>query len=251
MLESRSRPRDHSLDLRERCGRLLHAIGFVRRRALFGLVDELGPPVGADRCLELGPGTGDDMWRLAQLGWKVTGIDLDARAAEVAATRSGCEVVVGSILDHRPREPYGLIYGSHSIEHVPRIRATVTHLHSLLGAGGQLVLIVPNPWSLSTRFYGPLSVVWDPPRHLTLPSVRALRALLGETGFNRVRVRTISRRASHYCAVARARRLGTTGVAAWDTRATGAPRMVQATETLLVHLGFEVGEEIIVSATAR
>lgn len=230
------------------CGRLLHAVGPVRRRAMYGLVGELGPPSGLDRCLELGPGTGEDMWRLSQLGWTVTGIDLDREAAEGAMLRSGSQVVVESVLDHRPDASYGLIYGSHSIEHVPNIRETIAHLRSLLGAGGRLVLILPNPMSISSRLYGLLSVVWDPPRHLSLPSPRALRSLLSEAGFSSVSVRTSPRRAAHYCAIARERRRGTTGRAAWDARITGSDRLVQAAETLLVRLGLDVGEEIVVSA---
>lgn len=231
------------------CARLLHAVGPVRRRAMYGLVGELGTPSGLDRCLELGPGTGEDMWRLSQLGWTVTGIDLDREAAEGATLRSGSPVVVESILDHRPCGPYGLIYGSHSIEHVPDIRETIVHLRSLLGDGGRLVLIVPNPVSISSRLYGLLSVVWDPPRHLSLPSPRALRRLLSEAGFSSVSVGTNPRRAAHYCAIARERRRGTTGRAAWDAPISGSDRLVQAAETLLVRLGVDVGEEIVVSAT--
>lgn len=250
VLESGSRPHQHSMEVRGLPGRVLHAVAFVRRRALFGLVDELGPPRGADRCLEIGPGTGDDMWRISQLGWTVTGIDLDPEAAEVAAERSGCDVIVGSVLDHHPPEPYGLVYSSHSLEHVPDLRETVIHLRSLLTGGGRLVAVIPNPQSLSARLNGPLSVVWDPPRHLSLPSAQALRSLLAEAGFHGVKVRTTARRAGHYCAVARARRLGATGTGAWNTPANLASRSLHATAALMVRLGMDVGEETIVSAVA-
>jgi len=251
VLGARGRPREGAATLSGLLGRVLGAVGFLRRRAMYGLADELGTPGGAERCLELGPGTGDDMWRLARLGWTVTGIDVDPAAAEVAAARSGCEVLVGSVLDHRPGEAYGLIYSSHSLEHVPELGETIIHLSSLLAAAGRLVLIIPNPRSLSARLYGPLSVVWDPPRHLSLPSVRALRTVLGEAGFDDVHVRTVARRAGHYCSIAHARRLGTTGTAAWNAEATRVGRLLHAVEMLMVRLGLPVGEEIIVSATAR
>lgn len=251
VVDSYTPPRRGMVDLRRSCGRMLRAIGFLRRRAMFGLIDELSPPTTVDRCLEIGPGTGDDMWRLSQLGWMVTGIDLDPHAADVAMSRSGCRVVVGPVLDHRPAEPYGLVYGSHSIEHVPALRLTLIHVRSLLAPEGRLVLIVPNARSLSSRLYGPLSVVWDPPRHLALPSVRALEELLGEAGFHRVSVKTAARRAGHYCAIARARRRGITGTAAWDTRGTLTERLLHGMESFLVRLGFHVGEEIIVAATAK
>jgi 2-polyprenyl-3-methyl-5-hydroxy-6-metoxy-1,4-benzoquinol methylase len=251
VLRSRSAgPGDgRALDVSRWAGRLLSSVGFVRRRAMFGLVDEIRPPTKNDRCLEIGPGTGADMWRLSQLGWTVTGIDLDPEAAEVARARSGCQVVVGAILAHRPEEPYGLIYGSHSIEHVPNLRETIVHLRSLLGPGGRLVVIVPNAMSLSSRVFGPLSVVWEPPRHLTLPSVQALEVMLGDAGFSTVNVRTSPIRAAHYCAIARARRGGTTGSAAWAAPITRADRLLHAAEVLLVRIGRDVGEEIVVEAT--
>lgn len=242
----RRRPLDPTRSL----GRLLRAVPWVRRRAMYGLVDELGQPADLNRCLELGPGTGDDMWRLAQLGWTVTGIDLDHRAAADATVRSGCPVVVQGVLSHRPAEPYGLIYGSHSIEHVPHIRQTVSHLRSLLGPRGRLVLILPNPRSLSSRVYGPLSVVWDPPRHLSLPSAGGMATLLRDAGFTDVRARTSSRRAGHYCAIARVRREGMRGAAAWGATLSRTDRALHLAEAVLVRLGLDLGEEVVVSATA-
>ncbi len=250
VLDSGNERRRPVLDLERWCGSVLRHVRFVRRRAMFGLVDELSPPAGVSRCLELGPGIGDDMWRLAQLGWSVTGIDLDPDAAKIASARSGCPVVVGPILDHRPEAPYGLIYGSHSIEHVPNIRDTVIHLRSLLEPRGRLVLIVPNAMSLSSTLYGPLSVVWDPPRHLSLPSVSALRTLFRDAGFTDVSIRTSGRRAAHYSAIARDRRLGVTGTAAWAATVSRRDRRLQLVETVLARLGVDVGEEIVVSATA-
>lgn len=250
VLRARSRDGDSGSSATRLCGRLLQRIPSVRRRASFGLVDEIRPPGDLDRCLELGPGTGDDMWRLSQLGWDVTGLDLDPKAAEAAAAKSGCRVVVGSILEHRPAAPYGLIYGSHSIEHVPDLRQTIIHLRSLLGPGGRLVLIVPHASSISARLYGPQSVVWDPPRHLTLPSIDALWNLLAGAGFVDIGIRTSADRAAHYCSIARARRRGTTGTQAWGAPLGRVDRLLHATEAILVRLGFEVGEEIVVSAAA-
>ena len=251
VLRSRAGGRGRSGSALERgCGLVLQRVPPIRRRASFGLVDEVRPPTDVDRCLELGPGTGDDMWRLSQLGWDVTGLDLDPQAAEAAAAKSGCRVVVGSILEHRPPAPYGLIYGSHSIEHVPDMAQTIVHLRSLLGPGGRLVLIVPNARSISARLYGAQSVVWDPPRHLSLPSIDALRGLLAGAGFVDVTIRSSAARAAHYGAIARARRGGATGTGAWEVPLSGRDRLLQAGEAVLVGLGVEVGEEIVVSATA-
>jgi SAM-dependent methyltransferase len=230
-------------------GRVLAAVPFVRARAAFGMMTQLVPTGDAERCLEIGPGTGADLARLRGLGWAIAeGLDVDADAAWRAATRSGCVVHVGHLATFAPRERFDLIYASHSFEHLPSVQGSVVALRDLLKGAGRLVLILPNVDSLTTRLDRGHAVTVDAPRHLVLPPLRALRQALEAGGFRVEVARTTARRTAHYRAIVRARRRGVRGTDAWGEPRTTSDRIVQGVAGLLCTLHVDVGEELVVVA---
>lgn len=231
-------------------GMLLALHPSLRRRARLGLVDGLEPPEGRPgRCLEVGPGQGVDLFGLRALGWEAFGLDLDPHAAEVARRTSGCEVRVGTLAttDYPPGS-FDLVYLCHVFEHLPDPAAALARCHDLLVPGGRLLLICPNPRALTTWRYGPLSLVWDPPRHLVLPPAPAILALLTRAGFEGPRARTFTWNVAGLAEAARRRRRGTP----WSPLRLPPPSLPARTfavaEFLLVALGWPVGEEIQVCA---
>jgi SAM-dependent methyltransferase len=230
-------------------GRALAAVPFLRARAALGMMTELVPTGTAERCLEIGPGTGADLARLRGLGWAVAeGLDVDADAAWRAATRSGCVVHVGRLDRFVTAERFDLIYASHSFEHLPSVRGSIVALRELLRATGRLVLILPNVDSMSTRLDRRHAVTVDAPRHLVLPPLRALRQALEKGGFRVEVARTTARRTAHYRAIARARRRGVRGTDAWCEPLTAVDRAAQGVARLLCALHVDVGEELVVVA---
>jgi SAM-dependent methyltransferase len=230
-------------------GRALAAVPAVRNRAAFGMMTELVPSGLGGRCLEIGPGTGADLARLRALGWAVVeGLDLDPEAARRAAARSGCTVHVGHLHTFVATRRYDVIYASHALEHLPAVRTTLRRLGALLHTSGRLVLIVPNPGSLTTRLDRRHAVTVDAPRHLVLPPLRALRRALDDSGFTVDVARTSARRTAHYRAIARARRRGTTGTRAWQEPPVASDRIVAGAARLLCALRLPVGEELVVVA---
>jgi len=230
-------------------GRALAAVPAVRDRAAHGMMTELVPSGGGGRCLEIGPGTGADLARLRALGWAVVeGLDLDPEAARRAAARSGCTVHVGHLHTFVAPSRYDVIYASHALEHLPAVRTTLRLLGGLLRTSGSLVLIVPNPGSLTTRLDRRHAVTVDAPRHLVLPPLGALRQALGDSGFTVDVARTSARRTAHYRAIARARRRGTTGTRAWQEPPAVSDRIVAGVARLLCALRLPVGEELVVVA---
>jgi SAM-dependent methyltransferase len=231
-------------------GRLLALHPGLRRRARLGLVDGLAPTAGnRGRCLEVGPGFGLDLWRLSRLGWEAFGLEVDPVAAANARARSGCEVRVGTLAStDYPDGHFDLIYMSHVFEHLRDPALSLRRCLDLLGAGGLLVLVYPNPGALTARTHGHLSVVWDPPRHLVLPPPPAVLALLEETGFGDVRVHTSVRHAAVNSEAARRRGRGQR----WDPLQLASPgpvdRLFWLLEAALLALGLPVGEEVIVHA---
>lgn len=231
-------------------GSLLAVSPDMRRRARLGLVDALVLPRGGHgRCLEVGPGQGIEMYCLRELGWEPYGLEIDTVAAERARLTSGCEVRVGHLTSTDYTDGFfDLVYMGHVFEHLPDPVAALRRCLELLKPGGRLVLLYPNPGALTARWYGESSLVWDPPRHLVLPPLTAVRELLARLGFAGARGGTLAWSAAVNAGAARRRRRRDT----WDPLKLQPPRLLErafaVAESLLVALGWPVGEEILVDA---
>jgi SAM-dependent methyltransferase len=231
-------------------GRILSRCSTIRTRARFGLPDALGTRGSQPgRCLEVGPGRGETLTNLRRLGWEAIGLDIDPIAAETAHKLSGCEVHVGSLVSVGfPPRHFDLIYMNHVLEHLPDLKPALRLTYELLRPGGRLVLIYPNPDSLGGRWLGEYSPIWDPPRHLVLPSLKAIREVLGQICFQKIRALTSARRAAHFRGVARGYRDSPGKPNGFGVKLAAGDRAFAAIESVLVALGMAVGEEIIVAA---
>jgi 2-polyprenyl-3-methyl-5-hydroxy-6-metoxy-1,4-benzoquinol methylase len=248
ILEIADGRRDHGIGAAwTMAGWLLARVPSLRRRARFGLPDELGLKAPGQRCLEVGPGRGFDLLQLRRIGWKAEGLEMDAAAAANARAISGCEVHVGTLVSSDlPSAAFHLIYMNHVLEHLPDLERSLARCFDLLVPGGRLFVAYPNPRALTASIHGRFSVVWDPPRHLSLPPARALSALLSRLGFVEARSRTSARRAEAYRAATVRHRGGARGFAAGGPSLSD--RAFGILERFLVLAGAGVGEEILVVA---
>ena len=229
-------------------GRAMAAFERFRVRAFNdSLPDQLLPrSTRPGRALDIGCGSGDLLAALAGAGWDAEGVDVDPAAAEAARRRTGLPVTAGDFRQLRlPAGAYHLILMSHVLEHLSSTAHALRRIGELLAPGGRAVLIYPNPAALGARAFGPYWFGWDPPRHLVLPSRRALVRSAREAGLLVVE--------------ARSRFSGMVGVMGWlaasrayrDGRpASGdAPtrpdRRIARIEQVLVKLGLGVGEDIL------
>lgn len=100
-------------------GRLASLLPSVRRRARYGLPDAAQLPRAGARCLEIGPGSGNDLVQLSRLGWDAVGLDVNPVAAREAEKVSGRPVLVGTLETKLwPDEAFALVYSSHVFEHL-------------------------------------------------------------------------------------------------------------------------------------
>jgi SAM-dependent methyltransferase len=136
----------------------------------------------------------------------------------------------------------------HVFEHLPDPARSLRRCLELLKPGGRLVLLYPNPRALTARCYGSLSPVWDPPRHLVLPSIRALLPIVARHGFVEASARTLAAQAAANAEATRRRRRGRH----WDPSSPGRPgpldRAFALAESFLVGFGWPVGEEVLLHA---
>lgn len=232
--------------------RVLARSRWIRERAFYDLVDDEMLPwrTPPGRALDVGCGAGELMLRLAALGWQVEGVEPDAAAAAVARERSGAAVRVASVAALRPEATgrFDLITVSHVLEHLPAPGEALRTLAGLLGTGGRLVVLWPNPDALGARAFRAHWFAWDAPRHLVVPSLAGLRALVRGTGLEVRGARTLTRWAADHAMQSAAYRRGE---GLQDDVPGFAHRAFGGLERALVALGLGVGEEILLHLEVR
>jgi SAM-dependent methyltransferase len=186
---------------------------------------------------------------LKWIGWSPVGLDIDPVAADSAQRSSGCEVKVGTLRNADFYDAsFDMIFMNHVLEHLHDLTESLRRCHDLLLPGGRIVLVYPNPGSLGGRANREYSPIWDPPRHLVLPTCESIAGLLRRLGFEQVEASTSAKCAGTYRAVARQYRRGFRGIGFVAGGCTIGDLLFAFCESLLVTAGLDVGEEIVVVA---
>jgi SAM-dependent methyltransferase len=120
---------------------------FVSRRSIIEMVlrsqvKTIGPH---SKILDAGCGTGGNLDLLSSLGCDVTGLEMEPDAAEIARSKSGKAVYIGSLPDQIPfaDESFDLIVLLDVLEHIEDDIGTLASLTAKLKPGGNLLITVP------------------------------------------------------------------------------------------------------------
>jgi len=150
------------------------------------------------RLLDVGCGNGAFLARMRTLGWDVQGVEPDPQAAALAAEAYKLPVLIGTLQDAGlPDASFDAITMSHVIEHVPDPQLLLKECCRLLKENGRLVVLTPNITSLGHRLFRRSWLFLDPPRHLHLFSIKALRRFARGAGLAIKTLRTTSRASRH------------------------------------------------------
>lgn len=142
--------------------------------------------------LDVGCGSGTLLGLMKQRGFRPTGLDFSAEAADVAQRENGVRVVIGSLDQARfSAESFDLVTLFHVMEHVANPRAVLTEVTRILKPDGALVLQVPNIDSWQFKAFGAKWYGLDIPRHVIDYSKDAMLKLLEDSGF-------VTRRVKHF-----------------------------------------------------
>jgi SAM-dependent methyltransferase len=159
---------------------LLHPGG---RDELDAAAMHLPAPRGSAHLLEIGSGSGVLLARMKAFGWQVEGIEVDPEAVKAARQR-GVEVHLGDLQSKNfPDASFDAIHSAHVLEHLYDPAGLLKECHRILKPGGTLVVLTPNAESLGHRRYGQAWLGLDPPRHLNLFSLSALKRTSENAGF--------------------------------------------------------------------
>ncbi|MGH2951621.1 MAG: class I SAM-dependent methyltransferase [Solirubrobacterales bacterium] len=161
------------------------------RRALVDrAVRHLPRPRAGVTLLDVGCGDGRFVNRANAMGWRASGIDVDARAVD-GSRRRGLPVEaaeLGDLVHRTPAPRFDAITMSHVVEHLYDPLEALELSRRLLKPGGVIWIATPNVRGLVHRRFGRDWVALDPPRHLTVLSPDALVGAVRGAGFDDVMI---------------------------------------------------------------
>lgn len=134
------------------------------------------------RLLDVGCGDGAYLDVFRELGWEVSGVEMD-RGAVARARAAGFAVAQGPFESTCVTGPFDVIRFWHVLEHVRHPTAVLARARALLAPGGDLIIGVPNAASAARRLCGVRWTAWDLPRHLNHYTPLTLQRQLTHTGF--------------------------------------------------------------------
>jgi len=160
------------------------------RFALLGRWDLLPEPA---RLLDVGCWTGFFMRAAKRRGWKPTGIEPVAAAAEWGRENLNLDIRTAIFEDaDLPRESFELIAFMHALEHLHDPDAAIRRAHELLKPGGVVAIECPNADSFMARIFGGRwrQFIGD---HVSFFTPATIARLLNKNGFSKIRVKSIGR----------------------------------------------------------
>jgi SAM-dependent methyltransferase len=162
---------------------------FARRRAFL-----LGEARAGERALDLGCGAGEFAAALAEAGVHVTGADVAEAALLRARKRNpGLEFVRVPFDGPLPFEDcsFTLAWAGEVIEHIADTGPWLSEVRRVLAPGGRLLVTTPAHGRSQVLLRGVERLSEPLGEHLHLYTRRSLTGLLGEFGFDPVRVREV------------------------------------------------------------
>jgi SAM-dependent methyltransferase len=149
------------------------------------------PGQGA-RLLDIGCGEGQMLRRLERLGWQAEGVDIDPVAVATGRAQ-GLSILQGDVESQRyVADSFDAVSMNHVIEHVFDPVGLLKEINRILKVGGTLVIVTPNVRSWGHAHFGEDWRGLEPPRHLHLFTIEALRSLVGRAGLRVVAARTVA-----------------------------------------------------------
>lgn len=167
--------------------------GPLRGGAPYGMGRRFPPFVPDGTVLDIGCGNAVFLSHLKRHGWKVAGVDVSPRAAEVAKSAFDIDVFVGELSEAGfAAGSFDVVQLSHVIEHVTDPRKLMAKVAELVKPNGRIYVETPNVDSFACRRAGDYWVPWEAPRHLYLFAPTTLGALVDGAGLRVEQMSTVN-----------------------------------------------------------
>lgn len=162
--------------------KLYHLVRNITLKNKRKLIEKLNPGAKGT-ILDYGCGTGAFLREMQQAGWKITGLEPDIKARELAGKLNGSTVFSPDYISSIPDQQFDCITLWHVLEHVHQLHPTLKQLNRVMKPGAGIFIAVPNYTSNDAMSYGPAWAAWDVPRHLYHFSPASMKKLLAANGF--------------------------------------------------------------------
>jgi SAM-dependent methyltransferase len=154
-----------------------------RRRTAGRLLDMVARYVPAGRLLDVGCGHGLLLDEARRRGYEAEGLELSAGAATYAREVLGLRVHEHTLEEHRPAEGYAAVVMADVLEHLADPVGAIRRCRDLLRPGGVLLVVTPDPSSLTARIAGARWWALLPAHSFLVPRLTLRELILGEGMF--------------------------------------------------------------------
>lgn len=132
-----------------------------------------------DAILDIGTGNGSLLTRLFRIGFtNLTGID-----PFITESKDYGPVKILKKDVFEVAEQYNLVMMHHSLEHMFEPKKVLQQLHNIIKPNGKLLIRIPVMGNYGWKKYGTYWCGIDAPRHIFIPSEKALKLMVEEAGF--------------------------------------------------------------------
>ena len=157
----------------------------IRPWMMRGVYYKLPAPgkAGARRVLDFGCGDGWYLRQLALQGHEAIGFESNPAYASKLAEATGLTIYSDlQALKNEQAERFDCITMHFVLEHVSDLLGTFRLAQHLLKPGGCFYFVIPNMDALEARLFGRNWHYFDPPRHLSFPTLRVIEHLAAASG---------------------------------------------------------------------
>lgn len=135
------------------------------------------------RILDFGCGDGWYLREMKKIGHDAVGFEPNANYAHQLEKKLGLQVI-SKVSSLESQKSFDAVTMHFVLEHVSNLHETLKLAHRLLKTGGCLYFVIPNIRSVEAKIFRRKWHGFDPPRHLSFPTLPVIRRLAKESGFS-------------------------------------------------------------------
>lgn len=139
----------------------------------------------AKKILEIGPGSGENLFYLKKNGFDVVGVEISEECVNHIRER-GIECHLGDLekaYEKLQFQNFDAVVFFHVFEHIYEPVQILNLVHKLLNDKGKVFIILPNSGSLEARIFGKYWLGFDVPRHVVHYDKKTIIKMLEKAGF--------------------------------------------------------------------
>ncbi|NQU83978.1 MAG: class I SAM-dependent methyltransferase [Parcubacteria group bacterium] len=134
------------------------------------------------KLLEIGCSNGALLKKLKGCGWKVTGIELNKKAAKYGQERANLDIKIGSLFDYEfPKNSFDVVIMDMVLEHLFHPEKAIKKITDFLKPGGQLIFCIPTFDSFESKTFKEYTYICHLPCHLFFFNKSNVKRLLGHS----------------------------------------------------------------------